>query len=201
MGIEIASYTAADVETANFRSDSLCAIGVVHREFGRTVYEKYFLVNPDMYFDPYTVDIHGIDESMVRDAPLFSDVWEELLPCFLGGLIVAHNAGFDLGVIRATLARYGIAMPRTQYACTLRLARRHIERARFGSHRLDDLCLGLGVALDHHHDALCDARACADLFDILVDRYGAEERDLALYPAPEKPKRTRGKPLDAAAEE
>lgn len=200
MGIEIASYTAVDVETANRHADSLCAIGLVRREFGVTVYEKHFLVNPDTYFDPGNIAIHGIDESMVRNAPLFHEIWEELLPAFTGGLIAAHNASFDLGVIRAMLARAGITMPETRYVCTLRLARRHIEWERFSGHRLNVLCAGLGIALNHHHDALCDARACADLFDVLVDRYGAETRDIALYP-PRKPQHPREPRLSVVAEE
>ena len=200
MGIEIPSYTAVDVETANCRPDSLCAIGLVHREFGVTMYEKHFLVNPDTYFDPRNISIHGIDEGMVRDAPFFTEVWESVLPAFAGGLIIAHNAGFDLGVIRAMLARAGLTMPQTNYACTLRLARRHIEWERFGGHRLNVLCMGLDIPLDHHHDALCDARACADLFDALVDRYGADTRDIALYPPPHKPKRARKPGLSVAGE-
>ncbi len=182
MGLDIVSYLALDVETPNARSDALCSIGVVYKEYGQTVFEREYLVNPETYFDPFNIDIHGITPSMIYDAPTFPEVWEQIAPYALRMPVLAHSATFDLSVISRTLQRYELPAPVFSYICTCRLARRHIEKERFGNHRLNTLCEGLMLPLVRHHNALYDAQACAALFDLLLDKYGVDERDVLQYP-------------------
>ena len=187
--LPVTAYTAVDVETPNYRSDSLCSIGIVHVEYGRVLFEKEYLVNPEAHFDSMNIAIHGITPNMVKNAPTFPEVWSDISRYFTGGLLLAHSATFDLSVICRSLARYGMEIPDLYYICTCRKARRHIEKFEFGNHKLNTLCTGLHIALDHHHNALCDAKACADLFEVLVDKYGADEADIRSYRfAPKKEK-------------
>lgn len=173
------SYTAFDVETPNRNNNSLCSIGLVHVEDGSVTFQKEYLVNPEADFDFSNVLIHGITEEMVHDAPTFSEVWKEIAP-FFDGLLIAHNATFDLSVIKASLFRHDLCIPEMYYVCTVLLSRRHIPRERYGSHRLNDLSRGLGFTLDHHH-ALSDADACRRIFEYLGRNYGLTERDVRMY--------------------
>jgi len=173
------SYTAFDVETPNHNNNSLCSIGLVHVEDGLVTFQKEYLVNPEADFDFSNVLIHGITEEMVYNAPTFPQIWKEIAP-FFDGLLIAHNAVFDLSVIKASLFRHDLFIPEMYYVCTVLLARRHIPRERYGSHRLNDLSRGLGITLDHHH-ALSDADACREIFEHLGRNYGLTERDVRVY--------------------
>ncbi len=177
--MEAFSYTAFDVETPNRNNNSLCSIGIVHVENGEVTFEKEYLVNPEADFDYGNILIHGITEEMVENAPTFPAVWKEIAPYF-NGLLLAHNATFDLGVIRASLDRHDLMIPKMCYVCTVALSRRHIPREVFGSHKLNALCSGLGIPL-LHHNALSDADACRRIFEYLVRNYGLTERDIRYY--------------------
>ncbi len=182
-------YTAVDVETPNHRNDSLCSIGVVHMEYGSPVFEREFLVNPEAHFDWMNITIHGITPDMVADAPAFPEVWDQIKSYFEEGVVLAHNAGFDLGVICGTLERYGIEIPAIRYLCTCKMARRLIEKQEFGNHRLNTLCEGLCIPLENHHNALCDAQACAYLFETMTDKFGPHTAQVQAYCYKSKVKR------------
>ncbi|MDL2258439.1 3'-5' exonuclease [Eubacteriales bacterium OttesenSCG-928-K08] len=179
--LSITNYTAVDVETANYDCASICSIGLVNMSYGEVVWEKEILVNPQAHFELMNVSIHGITPMMVERAPAFDEVWEEIAPVFEQGIVMAHFAAFDLKAITGALLRYGIKPPEIRYVCTCQKARRHIEKERFGNHRLNTLCKGLNVPLDNHHNALCDAKACAFLYETLVDKFGAYEDDIKTY--------------------
>lgn len=173
-------YTAVDVETPNRNNDSICSIGIVHMEYGTPIYLREFLVNPHEHFDDYNIKIHGITPEMVKDAPTFREIWPEIAP-FFSGIMAAHSATFDLGVICKSLALCDIPIPDITYACTLTKARKHLPKEECGSHRLNDLCAGLNVPLEHHHNALDDALGCALILERLIDRFGCDKSDLRTY--------------------
>lgn len=173
-------FTAVDVETPNRNNDSICSIGIVHMEYGAPVYRREFLVNPREHFDESNIRIHGITPAMVAEAPLFSEIWPEIAP-FFGGTMAAHSASFDLGVICKSLAVCGLPIPEITYICSLQKARRHIPRELYGSHRLNDLCAGMKLPLEHHHDSLDDALGCALIIENLVDRFGVGPEDIKKY--------------------
>ena len=173
-------YTAVDVETPNRNNDSICSIGIVHMEYGAPVYRREFLVNPREHFDDYNIKIHGITPLMVADAPLFPEMWPEIEP-FFHGIMAAHSAPFDLGVICKSLAVYGLPIPEITYICSLQKSKKHIPKELYGSHKLNDLCAGLKLPLEHHHDSLDDALGCALIIENLVDRFGVGPEDIKKY--------------------
>lgn len=173
-------YTAVDVETPNRNNDSICSIGIVHMEYGAPVYRREFLVNPREHFDDYNIKIHGITPLMVADAPLFPEIWPEIEP-FFHGIMAAHSAAFDLGVICKSLAVYGLPIPEITYICSLQKSKKHIPKELYGSHKLNDLCAGLKLPLEHHHDSLDDALGCALIIENLVDRFGVGPEDIKKY--------------------
>jgi len=149
---------AIDFETANETRTSACSIGVAWIENGRVTGTEEHLIRPrEPRFNPFNSAIHGIREEDVADAPEFPEVWAGLRERVQGRLILAHNAAFDLSVLRHTLTDYGLDLPACDYLCTVMMARRAWPA--LTGHRLNHLADFLGIALDHHH-AGSDAEAC-----------------------------------------
>jgi DNA polymerase-3 subunit epsilon len=151
-------FTAIDFETANSARASACSVGLIMVEDGRIVDKAYHLIRPEpLYFEPMNVSIHGITARDVVQAPYFRDIWPTMMEQFNGPL-VAHNAGFDMSVIRHELDAECIPYPETDYFCTLVISR--ITWPQYPAHNLDRVAQHLGIDFNHH-DALEDARACA----------------------------------------
>jgi len=154
-------YIAFDVETPNHRNDRISALGLAVVEGGRILREWSTLVDPECEFDPFNIQLTGITPEQVVGKPNFYDLWQMLEPVFSGGVLCAHNAPFDLGVLRKCLRTYQIDWELTvPYVCTCAISRR--MEPRLSSHRLNELCCCHGIALQHH-DAGSDASACARL--------------------------------------
>ena len=159
------NYTVFDVETANERRDSICAIGIIRYENNKTVYEKELLINPETEFNYFNVKVHGITEADVANAPTFPEVWDEIKVYFDQTILVAHNAkSIDLCALYRTLERYGLPPVQNQYICTLELAKNIFKgNDSVQSYRLDVLSGLYDIKLLNHHNALDDARACFEL--------------------------------------
>ena len=172
-------YVAFDVETPNSRNDRMSAIGVTVIEDGEIAEEFYSLVNPETRFDPFNIELTGITPAAVETEPTFPEVWAKLEPMFSGGVLVAHNATFDLGVLAKCLRAYDIPwQTRVKYACTVRMSRQmHPETE---NHRLNTMCDCLGIELDHHH-AGSDSRACAQILLRYLDMGADPARYLKHY--------------------
>jgi DNA polymerase III subunit epsilon len=152
---------ALDFETANERRDSACAVGLAWIAGGRVVRRQSHLIRPpDMRFAPGNIRVHGILPANVADAPDFAAVMTPYLDDLARGLILAHNASFDIGVLRAGLARAGLAVPDLSYLCTVQVARR-VFPAPEGC-GLGKVARRLGIRFEHH-DAGEDAYACAEI--------------------------------------
>jgi DNA polymerase III subunit epsilon len=153
------------VETPNFKNDRICSLGLTVIDNGAVTASKYFLVNPECAFSYQNIQIHGITPGEVSGAPTFPEVWEEIGALFRAHLVAAHNATFDLCVLRKTLLAYGIHEAPARYVCTLRMARRLLKEAE--NHRLPTLCEWYGIPLEHHN-ASSDSDACAKVLCRLV---------------------------------
>ena len=156
----MSSFIAFDVETPNRRNNRMSAIGIAVIEDGRITDEFYSLVNPEQHFDYFNVQLTGIDEETVKDAPAFPELWERIEPIMNSGLLVAHNAVFDFGVLKKCLADYEIDWkPYCRYVCTVQMGKRLLPGM---SHKLNDLCDYYNISLAHHQ-ADSDSRACAGI--------------------------------------
>ena len=153
------NFTAIDFETANSKRSSACAIGIMVVKNGKIVKEITKLIKPTPdYFDYYNVQVHGITEDMVENEPDFSEIWEEIKPYFENQNVIAHNAGFDIGVLKATLDSYGILHPKLNYFCTVQMSKKVIPG--FMNYKLPTVSNYFGIDLNHH-DAGSDAKAAA----------------------------------------
>ncbi|WP_375466188.1 3'-5' exonuclease [uncultured Methylobacterium sp.] len=155
------TVVALDFETANERRDSACAVGLAWIADGRVVRRASRLIRPpELRFAPGNIRVHGILPADVRAQPGFGDVMAEFLPDLTDGLILAHNASFDIGVLRASLAACGLAVPPLSYFCTLQIARKVFPDP--GGCGLGKVAGRLGIRFEHH-DAGEDAYACAEI--------------------------------------
>ena len=99
-------FVALDFETANSSRASACSIGLVKVQFGQIVAKKSILFKPPVGFDEFNgwnIAIHGITPAMVADRPRFEAVWPEISSFIGDQIVVAHNASFDISVLRASL--------------------------------------------------------------------------------------------------
>lgn len=150
---------ALDFETANERRDSACAVGLAWIADGRVVRRESHLIRPpEMRFSPGNIRVHGILPADVAGKPAFAEVMAPYLADLGGGVILAHNATFDIGVLRAGLGRAGLPVPDFAYLCTVQVARR-VFPAPEGC-GLGKVARRLGITFEHH-DAGEDAYACA----------------------------------------
>ena len=153
-------YVVFDVETPNRYNSRMSAIGVSVVEGGKIVRDFYSLVDPEQPFDWFNSVLTGINEETVFDAPSFPELWPELEPILSSGILVAHNASFDLGVLRKCLAGYELEWkPTVKGVCTVVMGRSLLPGI---SHKLNDLCAYYGICLNHHR-ADSDSRACAEI--------------------------------------
>ena len=153
-------YIAFDVETPNKENTRMSAIGITVIEDGRIVDSFFSYVNPEQPFDSFNVELTGIDEGTVADAPIFPELWEQIQPLMESGMLVAHNAKFDLGVLKECLHAYDIEwQPKAKAICTVLIGRDILPDI---SHRLNSMCEYYGICLDHHQ-ADSDSRACAEI--------------------------------------
>lgn len=153
-------YIVFDVETPNRANDRMSAIGITVIENG-TIADSFFsLVDPETHFDYFNTRLTGIGAQTVVGAPNFAQLWEQIEPLMSSGILVAHNAVFDMGVLKKCLHDYGIVWKSTvKYLCTVQAGRRLLLGM---SQRLNVMCDYYGISLDHHQ-ADSDSNACAEI--------------------------------------
>ena len=163
-------YIVFDVETPNRYNSRISAIGISIIENGCIADSFFSYVNPEQSFDWFNTQLTGIDEQIVADAPTFPELWRSIEPIFSSGILVAHNAVFDMGVLKKCLRDYAIGWKReVPYCCTVQMGRRLLPGIKHG---LNNMCDYYGISLDHHK-ADSDARAAAEIL-LRYMRAGAE---------------------------
>jgi DNA polymerase III subunit epsilon len=165
-----------DFETANSRSSSACQVGVVRLEDWRIVEEKEWMIRPQrLYFSPQCVRVHGITARDCLDCPEWDRVWEELHPLIDGCVIIAHNVGFDAAVLQGTCQLYDIAVPQFDLQCTRLIAKRAWPGQ--SGYGLAAISERLSIHF-RHHNALEDARACAQIAIAAAEKTDSENLEV-----------------------
>ncbi|NLE79048.1 MAG: DEDD exonuclease domain-containing protein [Rhodococcus sp.] len=168
------TFVVVDLETTGGRpgQDAITEIGAVKIRGGEILGELATLVDPGRSIPPHIVEITGITTAMVIDAPPI----ERVLPSFLefaeGAVLVAHNAPFDTGFLKAAAAATGTPWPPFRVLCTVKLARRVLSRDEAPSVKLSNLARLFDVGTTPTHRALDDARATVDVLHALIERVG-----------------------------
>lgn len=168
------NFTAIDFETANGSPASPCAVGLVKVRDGKLVDGLATLIKPPSphnYFNAGNIQVHGIRPSDVDDAP----TWDEVLPLLLAfvgdDILIAHNAMFDMGVLKKSAEAIQASLPELNYTCSLEISRKTYN---LESYRLNSVAYAVGHEEFNHHDALADADACARIIVHAAKRHGVE---------------------------
>ncbi|MEN8661050.1 MAG: 3'-5' exonuclease [Lentimonas sp.] len=148
------TFTAIDFETAQPARSSICQIGLVRVVEGKPAKQFSLLVQPpENTYCYWNTNVHGLTERDTCNSPFFDAVWPQIREFIEGRTVVAHNGAFDFSCLRKTLDFYGMSEPTYEPQCTYKLYKK----------KLNVLCEQYRIPLDHH-DALSDARACAQLY-------------------------------------
>lgn len=156
-------FCALDFETANSFRGSPCAVGMVKVRGGVIVDAASWLMQPPEgfdEFDAFNVELHGITPAMVAGQPRFAARLPQLIAFAEGLPLVAHNAAFDVGVMRDACEVSGEPWPTLDYACSLVLSRQTYQLL---SYSLPWVAEAAGSPLFSHHDPLADATAAAQI--------------------------------------
>jgi DNA polymerase-3 subunit epsilon len=174
------SYAVVDVETTGTRAgagDRITEVAVVVVKDGEVVRRFGTLVNPERSIPPMITALTHITWDMVKDAPRFVEICEELLDILAGNVFVAHNAEFDWRFVSGEVARATGHRLEARRLCTVRLARKVLPH--LPSRRLDSLAHYYGVEIMDRHRALGDADATARILLKLLGE--ARNRDCVLW--------------------
>ncbi len=154
------TFVVIDLETTGIsRFDRICEIGMIRIEGNEIVDRFDSLINPGVSIN--NTVFHGIENWMVKDAPSFRDIADQVADYIRGTVLIAHNAPFDMRFIRYEFQRLNTDLSNVAL-CTLKLARK--LHPRFPTHRLDYMLREYDIINEHHHRAVNDAESSARLF-------------------------------------
>lgn len=167
LNIEEAVFTFVDVETTGLspRAARVCEVAAISFRGPDRVGTLAELVNPGLPIPAEVSKIHGITDAMVKDSPSFGGVAPRLLAMLENSVIVAHNAEFDLGFLKAECDRVGLRFPKLHVVDTLAIARKGWK---FQSNRLGKIAEELNISNGGWHRALADVEMTRKIFDHFI---------------------------------
>jgi len=154
-------FASVDVETANPSLSSICQIGVAVFDEGRLEQSWVSLVNPETFFDPINISIHGIDENAVRFSPCWASVFPSVSALIAGSVVVSHTA-FDRASIIRACERADISIPNLSWLDSAKVVRRTWTSLSRKGYGLSNVAALLGIEY-RPHDALEDARCAGEV--------------------------------------
>lgn len=166
------TFVVVDLETTGGRAgaDAITEIGAVKVRGGEVLGEFQTLVNPGVPIPAQITVLTGITNAMVLPAPRIEEVLPSFLEFIRGAVLVAHNAPFDIGFLRAAARATGHPWPGNQVVDTVRLARAAVTRDEVPNYRLGSLAALFRAEVTPDHRALSDARATVDVLHALLGR-------------------------------
>ncbi len=162
-------YSIIDIETTggNKNTGRITEIAAYNHDGHKVVDSFSTLINPEMPIPPFIVNLTGITDEMVADAPKFEEIADELDRFTSNATFVAHNVNFDFGFIREEFRRLGREFKRKRL-CTVQLSRETFPV--LSSYSLGKITGQLGIELNGHHRAEADAKATIKLFEKIIAR-------------------------------
>ncbi len=160
-------YAILDIETTGgaFNEEGITEIAI-YRYDGHEVVDQFIsLVNPEREIQPFVVNLTGINNKMLRNAPKFYEVAKRIVEITNDCILVAHNANFDYRILRTEFKRLGFDFER-KTLCTVELSKELIPGLE--SYKLGKLVRTLGIPMSDRHRATGDALATVQLFKLLL---------------------------------
>lgn len=156
-------FISIDFETANEKRASVCQIALIYYKGDDIIDEKEWLVKPPAqynYFNDINIQIHHITPDDVKNAPEFNELWNDIKPLIENQVLVAHNAPFDISVLRSLIDIYDLDCADFEFVCTCNVARKTWDNQI--NYTLKNIANYLGYIFNHH-DAHDDARICGKI--------------------------------------
>ena len=162
-------FVALDVETASREAGSICQIGLACVDHSNTIHGFSVLVNPQMRFAAFNIELHGIGPETVAGAATFPEIWQHMAP-FLHPYHLVQHSSFDSHAIAAACRVHNLPEPDLSWSDSVRIARKAWpEYLGNGGHGLGHLKKVLELDFTHH-DAGEDARASAQVVLLAEER-------------------------------
>ena len=160
-------FITIDFETATSVSNTPCEIGLTFVRNGiiQGTYAK-LIRPPQNKYEYWNTKVHGIHPRDTAFQPSFDEIWPELKPLIDNQFLIAHNAPFDMGVLRNTLSFYKQELPSVMYACSIQVSKKVWQGLK--KYNLKSLCDTHGIHLNHHRaeaDSLATAQLCLKAFE------------------------------------
>lgn len=180
-------YAILDIETTGgkFNEEGITEIAI-YKFDGTTVVDQFIsLVNPEKPIQPFVVNLTGINNKMLQNAPKFYEVAKRIIEITTDCIIVAHNASFDYRILRTEFSRLGFEYERKSL-CTVELSKKLILDQE--SYSLGKLVRSLGIPIADRHRANGDALATIQLFKLLLSKDTEKKIITDTVKAEKKPK-------------
>ena len=172
------TFVVIDLETTGGSpgANAITEIGAQKVRGGKVIGEFQTLVNPGVPLPPFITVLTGITEAMLIPAPKIDEAFPQLLE-FLGSenetVLVAHNAPFDIGFLKAAAVALGYSFPKYQVLDTVRIARQVLTKDEVRNYKLETLSQFFRTETTPNHRALDDVRATVSVFHGLIERLGS----------------------------
>ncbi len=163
-------FNVLDFETANERLDSICQIGLVKFENNKIVETYKTHIDPQDYFASINICIHGITENHVKNAPIFSDIYDKIMKFIDDDVVITHTY-FDRTAWNRTISRYNLPVANIRWLDSSMIARRTWEEYEQGGWGLANIAADEGISFKHH-DALEDAKTAGAIVLRAIDKTG-----------------------------
>jgi len=164
------NFVVFDLETTGAKAPPcrVTEVGAFRVRGGEITERFHTLVNPEIPIPPFITSLTGIHDAMVKDAPLFSDIVDDLLEFLGDSVLVAHNAPFDMRFLNHEISlvfgEYRLLNP---CLCTVQLSRKLLPN--IDNHKLKTVAEYYSISLVNHHRASDDAKATAEIFVNLLE--------------------------------
>ncbi|MEZ4874581.1 MAG: exonuclease domain-containing protein [Flavobacteriaceae bacterium] len=162
-------YAILDIETTGgkYNEEGITEIAIYRFDGHKIVDQFCSLINPERNIQPFVVNLTGINNEMLRNAPKFYEVAKRIIEITEGCIVVAHNAQFDNRILTTEFDRLGYPFEKDTL-CTVELAKKLIPGKE--SYSLGKLTRSLGIPISDRHRAQGDAMATVSLFKLLLAR-------------------------------
>jgi DNA polymerase-3 subunit epsilon len=162
-------YAILDIETTGgkFNEEGITEIAIYKFDGHQVVDQFISLINPEKEIQPFVVQLTGINNKMLRNAPKFHEVAKRIIEIIKDSVIVAHNSSFDYRILKTEYNRLGFDF-KSDTLCTVELSRKLIPDQE--SYSLGKLCKSLAIPMSDRHRASGDALATIQLFKLLLEK-------------------------------
>lgn len=162
-------YAILDIETTGgkYNEEGITEIAIYKFDGHQIVDQFCSLVNPERNIQPFVVNLTGINNQMLRNAPKFHEVAKRIIEITDDCTIVAHNAQFDNRILTTEFERLGYPFEKNML-CTVELSKKLIPD--LPSYSLGKLVRSLGIPITDRHRAQGDAKATVELFKLLLEK-------------------------------